>query len=81
VVHFIWPFIGHSYSSVLIKPTLWIIYDANSDISMTVAGNTQEVWRFTFAAFQSMFRGIALDIDGNNISFYRNGSIVNSAVP
>jgi hypothetical protein len=58
--------------------TVGLFMNANSDIYFYDPSGRTESFSFTFAA--SDVWGIALDLDGNTISFYRNGSIVNSAV-
>jgi hypothetical protein len=58
--------------------TVGLFMNANSDIYFYDPSGRTESFSFTFAV--SDVWGIALDLDGNTISFYRNGSIVNSAV-
>ena len=58
--------------------TVGLFMNATSDIYFYDPSGRTESFSFTFAA--SDVWGIALDLDGNTISFYRNGSIVNSAV-
>jgi hypothetical protein len=58
--------------------TVGLFANATSDIYFYDPSGRTESFSFTFAT--SDVWGIALDLDGNTISFYRNGSIVNSAV-
>jgi hypothetical protein len=58
--------------------TVGLFMNATSDIYFYDPSGRTESFSFTFAT--SDVWGIALDLDGNTISFYRNGSIVNSAV-
>jgi hypothetical protein len=58
--------------------TVGLFMNATSDIYFYDPSGRTESFSFTFAV--SDVWGIALDLDGNTISFYRNGSIVNSAV-
>jgi hypothetical protein len=58
--------------------TVGLFMNANSNIYFYDPSGRTESFSFTFSA--SDVWGIALDLDGNTISFYRNGSIVNSAV-
>jgi hypothetical protein len=58
--------------------TVGLFMNVNSNIYFYDPSGRSESFSFTFAA--SDVWGIALDLDGNTISFYRNGSIVNSAV-
>ena len=58
--------------------TVGLFANATSNIYFYDPSARTESFSFTFAT--SDVWGIALDLDGNTISFYRNGSIVNSAV-
>jgi hypothetical protein len=58
--------------------TVGLFMNATSDIYFYDPSGRTESFSFTFATADVW--GIALDLDGNTISFYRNGSIVNSAV-